>query len=314
MRKVAGQIPDNPESIVSEIVKTLTNLNVTAYEQIKGRGMSNAVTIASTAEGRLVVRTNVLSHLSRFQREAWILGKLHHNNVLVPECLGCGVLGEYSYSVARYIEGSEVISPAMDNLRVWRKLGSYARCLNAITEQQLNEEPQASAFFSCRWKEQASDDVSLIFKDDFWIKHKELTEQQNNRLREYLDVSIGRVALMGVCQFDISTGNALIKNSDYEQIYMIDFEFTNIAPVPEYQLACIAAGHGPTSEIMKSFCEGYGLSDKELLQLSPELDRLILHRVMRATAWARDRCPSLIQMNIERSRPIINHVMNTYLI
>jgi len=80
-------------------------------------------------------------------------------------------------------------------------------------------------------------------------------------------------------------------------------------PVPYYQLACIAADRGPESEAFKAFLEGYESSDKEVALIESELRRFILYRVMRAAAWARDRYPSLLGENLQRTKPIIELVL-----
>lgn len=304
MRKVAADIPENSLELIATIVRKVTGLETKSIEHISGKGMSNAVTKAYTAEGRFVVRTNIDSHLSRYEREAWCIKQLKKTPVLTPEILGCGIEGAHSYSLAPYIEDSTSIHDGNDIIRVWRILGEYASYLNKIKPPEIND--PAIQYFTESWERQIVDDVETIFKDDFWVNRNELSYEQQNRLREYLLGNATFNAPQGICQFDLSIGNALICNSNYNKIYLIDFEWVNIAPVPFYQLACISADKGYRSEISNSFFAGYGVTTKQATDIDLELNRFILQRVMRATAWARDRCPSLIDANIKRSRAVID--------
>ena len=304
MREIAGRIPENSQELVSTIIRKVTGFKTTSIEHISGKGMNNSVTIASSSRGRFVVRTNVESHLFRFEREAWCFMQLKGSPVLTPEVLGCGIEGAHSYSVAPFIEGSSPIHGGLDEIRVWRTLGEYASHLNKIRAPV--PESQAGRLFPESWKGQVASDVEIIFREGFWLGKCELTQERQERLREYLRGSADINAPYGICQFDLTVANALICDSNYDQIYLIDLEWANIAPVPYYQLACIAAEKGPESEITKSFFDGYGLTKRQITEIDLQLNRFNLYRVMRATAWARDRCPNLVDENLNRSKPIID--------
>jgi thiamine kinase-like enzyme len=199
----------------------------------------------------------------------------------------------------------------LDQLRVWRTLGRYAAALNSIAESVVESDRQANDYFPMRWQEQVTKDVGLIFRDNVWVDRSEITLEQQDWLRRYLQSSADVQGIQGVCQFDLTIANALICDSDYDRIFLIDQEWANIAPVPSYQLACIAAEHGPESPITAAFFEGYGTSLQRAVEEIPDLYRHILLRAMRATAWARDRAPTLLDENIRRTRPILKRVLGS---
>ena len=304
MRQVSGRIPENERALVSSILHHVTGLHVDSIQHIKGLGMNNAVTLATTAGGRFVVRTNVESHLFRFQREAWCYKQLEGSPVLTPTVLGCGLHDRHSYSVARFIVDSRPIAETVDQLRVWRILGSYARFLNQITPPERGTE--AASYFPTTWEQQVLADVELVFKTDLWLAHDLLSESQQDAVRTYLLDCASSSTPRGICQFDLTTANAVICNNDYERVYLLDLEWANVGPVPHYQLGCIAAEKGLESDITRAFFEGYGT---DITQPSPELERLTLYRLMRATAWARDRQPNLLSENIARTRPTLERVL-----
>ena len=311
MRKIAGLIPTNSDELVSSIMLRVTGLKVNSVGQISGIGMNNSVSVADTEQGRFVVRTNVESHLFRYQREAWCYRQLEPTAVLTPQVLGCGILADHSYSVAPFIEESQPVGQELDRIRVWRTLGSYAAILNRV------EAPVAgsleSAYFPQSWEEQVAADTELVFKDDLWVREGLLSEGQQRAVREYLLDCAKSPAPLGVSQFDLTLPNAVICAGDYDRIYLLDLEAANIAPVPYYQLACIAADQGVAAPSTKAFFEGYGLTPRELKELAQELNRFTLYRVMRAAAWARDRCPALLPENLKRVESILGDALKCYL-
>lgn len=304
MREKAGDIPENDYQLVSTIVRQTTGLETSLIQPISGLGMNNSVTLANTDQGSFVVRTNVESHLFRFQREAWVFEQLKGTSVLTPEVLGCGQLDSHSYSIARFIEDSAPIDDTIDNLRVWSTLGGYAAQLNKIREPDPSK---AVTIFPMSWEEQVRSDIEIIFKEDFWIEQGILDPQEQELLRGYLLETGASTAPKGACQFDMTPANTVIQSSRYDRIYLLDLEWANLAPTPYYQLACIAAEKGPNSEEAKAFFEGYGFNSSEDHE---ELQRFTLYRVMRATGWARDRRPELVQENIQRALPIIKNALN----
>jgi Fructosamine kinase len=207
MREKAGQIPENNLTLVSSIINKVTGYQTDSIEHIKGIGMNNAVTIANTSHGRFVVRTNVESHLFRFQKEAWCFKQLELTPVLIPTVIGCGVLNGHSYSVAPFIVDSHPISNQIDQIKVWRILGSYARHLNQI--QAPKNESEANTYFLTSWEQQVTEDLDLIFKDNLWLDSGLMSQDQQDLVRSYLLKCKTVEAPRGVCQFDLSIANAV---------------------------------------------------------------------------------------------------------
>ena len=269
--------------------------------------MNNSVTVAHTPRGRFVVRTNVESHLFRFQREAWCFRQLESMLVLTPKVLGCGIVDGHSYSVAPFIEGSKPIGNEVDQLRVWKTLGRYASFLNLVRPPEVGS--NQSTYFPTNWKQQVDSDVGLIFKDSFWLDRGLLSVVQQERIRSYLLGTSGIPVNHGVCVFDLTIANAVICDSNYDRIFLLDLEAANVAPVPFYQLACIAADRGPESKETKAFFEGYGVDSREAGRISEELNLFTLYRLMRAAVWARDRYPGLLEENIQRTKPVLESTL-----
>lgn len=300
MRDQAGDIPQNTDRLLVAIVQSAVGQPVHSVQHIRGIGMNNSVSVVTTPTGRLVVRTNVESHLFRYQREAWCYRQLASTPVPVPQVLATGVMNGCSYSLARFIEGSAPITPDSDQLHIWRTLGGYGRHLNAL--KPPDSQSERSALFPQDWHAQVAADVGLIFKDSLWQDRGLLTALQQEQVHRRLLSCASPAHPLGICQFDMTTANAVVCADEGSKVYLLDLESANIAPVPFYQLACIAAERGPNSEVTRAYFEGYG-ADIELM--GPDFSLFLLYRLMRATAWARDRYPALLDENIERTRPTL---------
>jgi hypothetical protein len=150
------------------------------------------------------------------------------------------------------------------------------------------------------------DDVALIFRDEMWLANALLSPSTQDAARDYLLACASSKVPRGICQFDLTTANAVICDNDYERVYLLDLESANIAPVPDYQLGCIAAEKGLESDITRAFFQGYGV---DLSEASARIEQFTLYRLMRATAWARDRQPSLLNENIARTRPLLERAL-----
>ena len=306
MRKVAGEIPDTSHELVSAILQTVIGSPALSIRPIKGIGMNNSVTVAETATGEFVVRTNLPSHLFRYKREAWCFKQLASTPVLTPQVVGVGILHDHAYSVAPFIKNSTPIHSDIDEIKVWEVLGSYARYLNNI--HPPSDTSDEAAYFPISWEEQLLQDIDLIWKDDMWISSGILTREHYPTFQESLLSCVVADIPRRLSQFDLSIGNAVICNSNYDQIYLLDLEAANIAPAPYYQLACIAADRGPQSDATKAFFRGCGLTTEKILSLQPTLNKFILYRLMRATAWARDRYPALLEENLGRTRLFLSSI------
>jgi hypothetical protein len=295
-------------ALVEQIVEQVTGATTCSSAPIC-RGMSNSVSVAHTSVGDLVVRTNVEGHLFNFQREAWCFSQLQLLGVLIPTVLGCGTLRGYAYSLARFIPESQPISSsAADPGSVWKVLGRYARCLNSLSILPSDQNNPSAAPHA--WEEYLTQDVHLIVNIPIWKDN--LSTDQLQAVQCHLLKCAQRSHALGVCQFDLGVDNAVIRGDDCSQIYLLDLEWLLLAPVPFYQLACILANNGAAAALPNniSFLGGYGLTDTESAAMAPELERFILYRLMRGTAWAYTRCPELAHGLRERAMPLLQKVLS----
>lgn len=291
------------------IVEQVTGLKALSLDPLVGRGMSNEVVIVSTSDRRFVVRLNDAPHLRTFEKETWCLEHCHQRGILVPRVLATGIEGGRAYSLAHFIEGSCTIRAEIDRLRVWKTLGLYASKLNGIHIDLADNDSESTKWFNQSWEDVVAEEIELSFGDEYWELSGVLTNEQLLRLKIGLESLAGIKAPLGVCQIDMCCENALIRNSNYDEIYLLDLELTTAAPVPHYQLACVARTWGLTSDIMKAFRAGYGLSDSAFGEIMQDLQRLTVLRTMRQAGRARQKNSDSKAQDNENARRMIFELM-----
>lgn len=306
-------LPDGKWVAIYSIIEAATGDRALAFAPVDGPGMCNEVTVVSTASGRFVVRTNQESHLSRYQREGWCLERAHEAGIPVPRVISCGVESGRAYSVAAYIEESSAIGEHHDQLAVWKALGSHAARLNQVPLVGEHGAQGAAQHFELSWGRTIRPELEMVFRDDYWTETGILTEAQSRKLQTDLYRCSEIDAPLGICQWDIGPDNSRIRNNNDKDIVLLDLEWVVVAPVPHYQLACVATPCGLSSKTMDAFVSGYGLSKAEFNDLLPDLKRLMVLRSMRSVRWAQDRKPEQTLALTNAARETIFELMGAEL-
>ena len=297
------------DPLIASIVKNATGLEIIAIDSVVGHGITNQVVMATTPAGRLVVRLNDERHLRDYEKEAWCLKQAGLQGILVPDVIACGVEGKHAYSMSHYIDGIAGGYSNIDHLRVWKTLGDYASKLNTIPIKGFGSEMQSDGCFRFHWAEVAGYNLNRVFRDSYWEDCGVLTHSQASKLKSLLEECARIQAGPGICHVDISCGNTLLRNGNYDEVFMLDLEFATAAPVPHYQLACVAQYWGFSSEIMAAFCAGYGLSEARLAAIAPDVKRFTVLQSMESLRWTQDHCPKRIQEYTENAKFMIFDLM-----
>ncbi len=305
------EVPNQECVAIAEIVRKETGQEPTGFAPIDKLGMSNKVLIVSTTSGRLVVRTNSVGHLPKYQKEAWCLRKAHDVGIPVPLVIACGSTAGLSYSISRYIEESLPIDERFDHQRVWTVLGGYAARLNSIPITGCGSEMLSAGRFKHSWEQELGAELAIVFRDDFWRQSGLLSATQVSEVRREIENCALIQANSGVCHWDIGLNNARIRHYNYADIFLLDLEFSLAAPVPHYQLACVAQPHGASSPEMKAFTAGYGIPDETLAEISPDLERLVVLKCMRSVRWAQDRRPEHVVSLTKKAGSVIFSLLET---
>lgn len=289
--------------LVLAVVERATGYRPTGVEAIVGRGMSSDVLVAQTRDGRFVVRTRDSDWLPQFKKEAWCLKEAHARGVPVPLAIDCGRENGRAYSLARFVEGGKTIDASVDRLKVWEKLGCYARALNEIPVSGFGPEMTANGCFSkSTWKEMIQPEIDIVFRDDIWERRGILTAEQVKRVKELVSECLSLNGKPGVCQWDMCCENALIRNNNVNDIVLLDLDQITSVLIPHYQVAYVAKGWGLESGIMTAFLRGYGMGDSAFESAVPIVKRNLVLQSMRSVRWAEDRNPNWLELNLETAR------------
>jgi len=299
---------DKTEQLVASIIKKEFDLEVTGFEPIVGRGMSNTVFIVNTEESRYVVRLNQVARALNFEKEAWCLDKVHELGVLVPRVIAVGIEGERAYSIARYIESSSPIHDGFDKLRLWNTLGEYAAKLNSVDVQSYPNQQQLKSWFGS-WESFIAREIEIIFRDDYWVDCGFLSLDELQTIKGKFEKFATTDFCSGICHWDIGLDNCIVANNSYEELYMLDLEFAMIAPVPHYQLAVVGKTWGFESPEMKAFSDGYGISAEQREDMAQDFKTMAALLRMRSVRWAQDRSPGEVKGRLEDTRGAISELL-----
>ena len=301
--KPAQRLDDSTREASAGIVLRAIGLNPISLEPIVGRGMSAQVIVANTSDGRFVVRLQDSKWLANFQKEAWCLEQAHENGIPVPRVIEVGIEGTQAFSLARFVEDTSPIHSGFNRLRVWEKLGAYAKKLNDVQVVGFGPEMTAPGRFArATWQDMLSPEIQFVFRDDLWERRGILSKQQSSVLRRSFESCYLLEGKPGICQWDMCCENALIRNGSPDDVILLDLDQAVSVLTPHYQLAYVAKPWGLESEIMGSFLRGYGMTRDEYAEILPEVRQLVALQSMRSVRWAEDRNPAWLERNIEKSK------------
>ncbi|WKZ56233.1 MAG: phosphotransferase [Bdellovibrionota bacterium] len=284
------------------IVERATGLPVTGLEPIVGRGMSADVIVANTSEGRFVVRLKNADWLAHFRKEAWCLEQAHSGGVPVPRVIDYGVENTRAFSLARFVEGAHPIGTDCDRLRVWERLGHYAKILNQIPVRGFGSHMVAEGVFSLSTlQEMLEPEINIVFRDAIWEQQGILSKAQTAALRRSLEDCYTIKGRSGVCQWDMCCENALMRGANPDDVVLLDLDQTVSVIVPAHQLAYVAKAWGLDSAIMQAFLRGYGMSQGDFAEVLPLVKRLLVLQSMRSVRWAEDRSRNWLEKNLAKA-------------
>lgn len=271
---------------LSKVVAESTGETVKKCEPILGRGISNNVVVVSTTGGQFVLRLNKIEHAPFYQKEAWCLEQAHSLGIPVPRVLAHGCSTNFAYSIARFIDDAIPARDLADATPVWKALGHYARLLNGIKVEGLGDIMTAPGKFSLTRDEVVSGELRVLFQDPtLWRERLGWSSRKITAAFNCIN-SLRRSELaLGLCNFDIGPGNSMVRGFASPEIIIHDLDMACAAPVPHFQLACVAQSQGLRSSATKAFVEGYG-NDGIDESLQRELDPFVLMRHMRSIRWA----------------------------
>lgn len=270
--------------------------------RVVGRGVVNQVFVVGGGGGGSVVVRLCDSPQARKQheKEAWCIEAARRVGVPGPRVLAVGEAGGASYMVESFVEGAAGDElPAGERLRVWRRLGEYARAIHGIEVEGFGVDLADFTAGDARggWLRYVDYNVESLDESDELLGLGVMTRGQSARVRAVFEELRGREFRFGLNHADLAPKNTVVGAGD--QVTLLDWGSAAADIVPHHellQLHKLRLTRGePDDAALGEFLEGYGMARAEYERLLPEVESVLLLRsfdlVRYALARRRDHVP-----------------------
>ena len=283
-------------AVVTHVVSETLQCVVRRVVPILGHGQINAVFRVDTTTAPLIVRLNQLDHLASYRKEQWCLRQAEQHGIPVPTVLAIGTAADRAFMIQAAIPGTSDATADVDASQVWLRLGRYAARANQIPVQGYGgvmDQDQPGVFTST-WKQLIDELVTAIFRDDYWTQRGRLTTFQRRQLDAWMEHIVTIDSPLGLCHTDIGPRNTILHNGSINDIYLLDWELAEAAPVPASQLASVARYWGYRSDAMHQFVRGYQEEVAPIDLNDPAVQGLTALGALAIVRWAQDHQPEAV--------------------
>jgi hygromycin-B 4-O-kinase len=236
----------------------------------KTSGLSNFVFEVSHPEGDFIVRISPEpTRINSFIKEQWAQNKVREAGVPVPEILEVGshVINQ-PFMVSRVVEGREATFHEK-RLEIVREMGRYAALINTIKTKGFGATFDWSSnqlSHNESWQEFLENEWQLEKKLETLEKRKMLDASRAKKIRKILTDAGRQKSKPALTHGDIRLKNVMVDGQGKITAFL-DWEHatSNLAPVWDLSIAL----HDLSIDEKQLFLEGYGLKEKNVLELMP---------------------------------------------
>ena len=275
---------------------------------ILGKGSVNKVFIAESANAKVVVRMNGgNAALDEYAKEAWCIEKAAAKGIPVSDVLTVGMFEKHAFMIQTYIAGDEGRTSRLPRSHIWQQLGKYAELLHSIQVagfglkmSDLTEGDSRQA-----WLKYLDYNIDSLNEHDELLKLNVITESQSKIVRTIFENLKEKTFIFGLNHGDISLKNVII--DEFGKANLIDWGSAEASIVPHHDLIQMLKmnmlENAPDQEEIQAFLDGYGISQIEFAQMTPELESLLLLRAFDKLRWA-------IDWKVETLGEYVSHAKN----
>lgn len=241
----------------------------------KPSGRTNYVFAVNHVDGQFVVRMSPdPNRIEAFQKELWASQKVREAGVPSPEVIAVGndVAAE-PYMITRRVTGTEA-THHQNRQRIIHSLGNYAALINSISTYGFGihfdwtNQEQAQA----DWTSYLRNEFQLERRIELFTKHRMLPESELDELVKILsEPQNSRVSQAPGPKPSLNHSDLRLKNVIVDEggdiAAIIDWEDCLSTIAPEWDLSI--ALHDLSIDEKQIFIEGYGLSSREVEDMSP---------------------------------------------
>ncbi len=252
------------DQTVTKIVEHVFNTAPDSVEQIKDKGKNNLVYKTVVSNKPIILRMNNREEtLELYQKEKWCADIVRKAGMLTPEILDVGVLDGYAYSFQEFVEGNQGGETPEDFEKIWFKLGQYSQAINKIPAPDLKIDYRKF--------------IEGLFADDFFIVRNIFSSELSAKIRDRLEETIAWEFSPTLCHGNLRVNNAIFDPAG--SMHVIDWETATGNKTPQSELAEIYTWK-TGKENVAQFVKGYGLNERDLMDMMRDIQTLVLLRVV----------------------------------
>jgi aminoglycoside phosphotransferase (APT) family kinase protein len=240
-------------------------------------GMSNLVFTVQHSQGDLVVRLCPdQTRLNSYLKEQWAINKARKAGVPTPEVLEVGnQVVPIPYMVSRKTAGHPATHHPQ-RMRIIREMGRYAAIINSLKTKGFGstfEWSHNQLSHNATWSEFLHSELKLVEKIGVLVEAGMVPAPLGKKIRGILVNAATETRKPALNHGDMRLKNVLVNDAG-DIVAVLDWETctSNLAPEWEMSLAL----HDLSIDEKREFIEGYGLSGKKLLEISPVMKAINL--------------------------------------
>lgn len=276
--------------------------------RIVGRGLVNQVFVVEGGGESVVVRLCDGPYAAeQHEKEAWCIAAARGVGVPGPSVFAVGTAEDgAAYMIESFVAGVAGDELPGEALRIWRKLGEYARAIHGIEVDGfgVNLPDFTSGDARGGWLRYVDYNVESLNERDELLRLGVLTRGQSPRVRAIFEGLRGREFRFGMNHGDLSLKNTIVDGAG--GVHLLDWgtAFADIVPHHDFvQLLKKQLTKGePDDAGVGAFLEGYGMGREEYEALLPELESVLLLRAFDLVRYAIDRRPEHVPHYAARAR------------
>lgn len=250
------------EEIITNIIKTVFGTGYKNLEPVVGKGKNNQVfKIEIDSVLRILRLSDSLQQLDLYEKERWCAEAARETGVRTPKITHVGSMVEWSYSFQEYVEGTH--GTESDEKEVWLKLGQVAKSIHQISATEIVLDYYKK--------------LDDLFKDDFFVEKGILSPEVSNKIKNRLNEASSWEFAPTLCHGNLHPSNVILDVDG--QLWLFDWETASGNMSPQADLAEIYTWNNGKDNIAK-FCEGYGLSELDMLTMMRDIQTLVLLRLV----------------------------------
>jgi fructosamine-3-kinase len=271
----------------SFIKKTTAEFDSTPVKSIRilHGGDVNQVYRVTTATTDYVFRLNKPSYIEEFRKEWYCYKEVAKHGIPTPKLYKHGTTVEYAYEIIGYVAPKK----SFDKIKVWEKLGEYARACSQIKllpERATDTAEHAALHFCDKY---LAYDIGEMTSTDFLLNGKVYSSAQQQKilgkLKQIQDIKFE----FGLVHGDINWGNFVVDKENI--VYLIDWGSADIDLIPQLEILLVyklwIVNKRINQEQFNAFLKGIGggteFTDKE------QIESLLLLYLMDKLRWSHDQ-------------------------